>query len=194
MTDASSTPNSGAPDPFDPQNLRMSGEMAAVGAEKILTRLLVRKPNKQEFFRVNSDPGMRLPCAILDLREEGISYLVAPDIVPQVAGDVRQVELRLCVNRQGVPFLWPVPMPSPDGRTNSWHESAREAAALAEAHWIRMVASMSEGAYAIYQATGKLVEPEWPGLTLRKALELGFKDGRLIDTVDHPVLRQLRGE
>ena len=121
-------------------------------------------------------------------------YLVAPDIIPLLAEDVRQVDLRLCLNRQGVAFLWPVPMPGPDGRSNSWHDSAREAAALAEASWIRMVASMSEGAYGIYRATGEIPSPEWPDLTLQEALELGFKDGRLIDTADHPILRQLRGE
>jgi hypothetical protein len=195
MTDVPNTPNGAAPDPFDPRKLRVAGDIAAVGAEKILTRLLVRKPNKQEFFRVNPDPEMRLACAILDLKEEreGI-YLVAPDIIPLLAEDVRQVDLRLCLNRQGVAFLWPVPMPGPDGRSNSWHESAREAAALAEASWIRMVASMSEGAYTVFRATGPIPSPEWPELTLRKVLELGFKDGRLIDTADHPILRQLRGE
>ena len=195
MTDVPNTPKDGAPDPFDPQKLRAAGDIAAVGAEKILTRLPVRKPDKHEFFRVNPDPDMRLACAVLKLKEERDTfYLVAPDIIPQLAEDIRQVDLRLCLNRQGVAFLWPVPMPGPDGRSNSWHDSAREAAALAEASWIRMVASMSEGAYAIYRATGAIPNPEWPELTLRKVLELGFKDGRLIDSEDHPILKQLRGE
>jgi len=37
------------------------------------------------------------------------------------------------------------------------------------------------------------VEPEWPEMPLADILRLGFKD-KLIQTLDHVVLRQLRGE
>ena len=143
-----------APNPFNPDSLRITGDLNAVGAEKLLVRLPVRKPTRQEFFRVHVDPEFRLPCAILEIKEEREFYLVTPAALPALAEDVRHVELRLCLNRQGAPFMWPVPMPGPDGRTNSWHESAREAANLAEKSWIRMVAAMAEGSYSIYIATG----------------------------------------
>ena len=84
-------------------------------------------------------------------------------------------------------------MPSPDGRTNSWHSSAREAASHAEDHWTRMIANMSEGGYSIYRATGTIPEPEWPEKSLTEFLELAFKDGKLIDTPEHPVIQQLQG-
>ena len=183
------------PDPFDPNSLRVSGDVNAIGAEKVLIRIAVRKPSKQEFFRVTIDPVYRLPCAILEL-EDGMSrdfHLVTPAALHLIDEDVRHVELLLCQNRQNVNFFWPLPMPSPDGRTNSWHASARKAANLAEADWIRMVANTSEGGYSVYKATGSIPDPQWPEKTMPELLKLACKDGRLIDSEDHPVIKQLYG-
>jgi len=182
-----------APNPFDPNSLRITGDVNTVGAEKMLVRIQVRKPTKQEYFRVLADPAFRLTCAILEIKDEREFYLVTPNVLPALAEDVRHVELRLCQNRQGVIFLWPVPMPGPDGRTNSWHQSAREAASLAEDGWIRMVAVMAEGGYSIYRATGNIPDPDWPDKTLLELLELAFKDGKLIDKEDHTIVQQLNG-
>ena len=194
MSDKKDTNSSAsAPNPFDPNSLRITGDVNAVGAEKLLVRVQVRKPNKQEYVRVHNGPEFRLPCAILEIKEEREFYLVTPAVLPVLAEDVRHVEVRLCQNRQGVAFLWPVPMPGPDGRTNPWHESAREAAKLAEDGWIRMIAVMAEGGYSIYRATGTIPEPQWPEKTLTELLELAFKDGKLIDSEDHPIVQQLNG-
>jgi len=51
------------PNPFDPDSLRITGDVNSVGAEKLLVRLPVRKPTKQEFFRVRVDADYRLQCA-----------------------------------------------------------------------------------------------------------------------------------
>ena len=102
--------------------------------------------------------------------------------------------LFLAVNRQGVVFFWPCKLPDPSGRVNAWHESALEAAHLARDGWVRVTADMSLGAYRIFQATGGLPEPEWPEESLSGLLKIAFKGGKLIDAVDHPVLRRLRGE
>jgi hypothetical protein len=52
---------------------------------------------------------------------------------------------------------------------------------------------MSLGAYEIFEAMGKLPEPEWPDLTFEQILEIAFRD-RFISDLNHPVLRRLRGE
>lgn len=182
-----------APDPFSPDSLRITGEINTIGAEKLFTGLKVRKPNKQEYFRVYAGPEYRLVCAILEMKEDREFYLVRPEVLEFLAEDVRHVELCLCQNRQGPLFLWPVPMPGPDGRSNSWHQSAREAASLAEDGWIRMVAVMADGGYAIYRATGNIPEPEWPDKTMAELLKLAFKDGKLIDSAEHPIVQQLNG-
>lgn len=193
MTDATNETLKPAPNPFDPESLRITGDVNTVGAEKLFIRLPVRKPNRQEFFRVYADLEYRLQCAIVEIKEESEFYLVTPEMVSSLVDDLRHVELRLCRNRQGVLFLWPVPMPGPEGRTNTWHESAREAASQAEDGWIRMIAAMAEGSYSLHRATVAIPDPEWPDETMTELLQLAFKNGKLIDSEDHPIVQQLYG-
>jgi hypothetical protein len=50
------------------------------------------------------------------------------------------------------------------------------------------------GAYGMFKARGDLGEPEWPDKSLSELLRLAFKGDRLIDSLNHPVLRELAGE
>ena len=43
------------------------------------------------------------------------------------------------------------------------------------------------------EAAADLAAPEWPDLTFAEILRLAFKQ-RVIDSYDHPFLKQLRGE
>jgi hypothetical protein len=52
---------------------------------------------------------------------------------------------------------------------------------------------MSLGAYRIWEARGDLPEPEWPEQSLGDLLRIAFKV-RYVDSLDHPVLKRLRGE
>jgi hypothetical protein len=56
-----------------------------------------------------------------------------------------------------------------------------------------VVANLSLGAYEIYQAKADLPEPNWPDKPFNDLLRIAFRD-RLIDTLDHPILKSLRGE
>jgi hypothetical protein len=50
-----------------------------VGVKKLLTTVPVRKPNRQDFVRVNPDPAYRLtPAAIIEVKEDREVYLVTP--------------------------------------------------------------------------------------------------------------------
>ena len=59
--------------------------------------------------------------------------------------------------------------------------------------WVRLTANMSLGAYEIFEAEGKIAEPEWPEYSFLDLLRIGFRD-RIISSFDHPVLKRLRGE
>lgn len=65
---------------WDLDSLRLSQDFGAeLGGQKILTVVPVRKPNRQEFFRVHPSEEWRFPTALLSLKEErGESYLIAP--------------------------------------------------------------------------------------------------------------------
>ncbi len=83
-------------------------------------------------------------------------------------------------------------LPGPDGKIDDWNRSALEAATIATGKWVRVAANMALGAYDVFEATGEIPPPTWPGTSFCDLLALAFK-GRLVDSVDHPVLRRLRG-
>ena len=181
-------------DPFDPENLRLDQSFAeTAGVKKLLTTVPVRKPNKQDFVRVHPDPAYRLTTAIIELRDDRECYLVMPHVAVQVPGEVAPVVIFTAINRQGVTFLWPAKIPGADGRSNDWHRSGMEAAEAAMAHWLRVKANMDLGAYEMYEATAAIPDPVWPTATLKELLKIGFRES-LIDDLDHPVLKRLRGE
>jgi hypothetical protein len=183
-----------APDPFDPTALRMRGDTVdSIGVEKPLLRVPVQKPPRHAFFRVNPNPELLLPAHIIDLKEEHEVYLVTPEMALVLPGETKPIELRVCVTRQGIIFLWPVPMPTEDGRRNAWHDTARKIAKQAETLWCRMTSNMQAGHYDV--VTSKHIpDPVWPPHSMRDLLRIAFGDDRLVDREDHPVIRQLLGE
>ncbi|MFO0967885.1 MAG: hypothetical protein U0793_20180 [Gemmataceae bacterium] len=152
-----------------------------------------RKPAKEWFVRCN--PSLRLETCVLELKEDRETYLVAPPLWQELASESTfgPRALYATMNRQGVLFVWPVRLPGPDGKIDDWNRSALEAASMAESRWVRVASNMALGAYDVFEATADWPEPDWPALPLNEILRVAFK-GRVIDSLDHPVLRRLRGE
>jgi hypothetical protein len=190
---AAATPNP-TPDLFDDlANLRLSQAFAETsGVKKLLRTVPVHRPHPQDFFRVNPDPAFRENFPIIELKEEREQYLVAPALVPELAGEFISMTLFTAINRQGVTFLLPVRLPTADGRQSEWHRSMREAAELAMGKWVRVKANMALGAYEMFIAESVMVEPVWPDVSFSEILRLAFRE-RVIDRLDHPVLKRLRG-
>ena len=183
------------PDPFDPAALRIGSDYSAgLGVRKVISTVPNRKPNKSEWFRVRPGDEWRLQTAVLEL-ERGVersTYLVAPSLWPDLSGEVTPALLLTCVNRAGDLFLWRIKLPGPDGRTNSWTESALQIASAAESNWCRMVSDTTNGHYSHFEPAVELPDPQWPDLSFSAILKIAFRD-RMIDTANHPVLRELRG-
>jgi hypothetical protein len=195
MTAPKEKPQPESIDPFaDLSKLRLSQAFTeSVGTKKLLTTVPVRKPNKQEFVRIHTEPEYRGAFAILELKEDREYYLLMPDIAAGIPAEFRSMMLYTTVNRQRTVTLWPVRLPEPDGRTLEWFRSAHEAAERAMHAWIRIVPNMNLGAYELHEATGQIPEPEWPQHTFQDLLRIAFRE-RIIDGFDHPVLKRLRGE
>jgi hypothetical protein len=181
-------------DPFNPAALRLDQSFAdTVGVKKLLTTVPVRKPNRQDFVRVHSDPQYRLtPAAIIEVKEDHEFYLVLPSIAQQLAGEFDVRTLFLTINRQGVVHLWPIKLPGPDGKHNEWPRSEAVAAERAMELWVRVTANKSLGAYEVREATGELPEPDWPAFSFEEILRIAFRD-HIVDRVDHPLVQRLRG-
>ena len=182
------------PDPFSPENLRLSQDFAETGGvRKLLTVVPCRKPKRQEFVRVRPGEDWRLTTAILEDDASKDAYLVDASLHAALADEIKPVCLRLAVTSRKDVLLWPIRLPGADGRSNTWNDSAAVAADVAESKWVRVVSNMPGGCYDCFTATAALGDPQWPEEDFRELLRRCFKD-RFIRDEDHPLLRQLRGE
>jgi hypothetical protein len=186
-----------APDPFSVEALRLDQNfIEKTGVRKLVTTVPVRKPKKQEWLMVHSDPAYRGIFAVIKLEEDGDYYIVAPAIASQLINETLKVTIYTAINKQGVVFLWPARLPDPDARVNTWHTSAIEAAEMAMKRSVRVKANTALGAYEIIDRDDPIPEndPVWPDLTFAELLSIGFrKVGRFVDSFDHPVIKKLRG-
>jgi len=160
----------------------------------MLVHLPVKRPDRQHFVRTH--PTILLETLVVELKEQRETYLIAPAIRAEISEEAAAKVLRLAITRQGMLFLWPIKLPDADGRHDTWNASALVAAQEAEKHWVCVKANRHAGAYDVQVATASIPEPRWEealdGKTLPDLLRIAFK-GRYIDTIDHPVIAQLRG-
>jgi hypothetical protein len=147
---------------------------------------------KTEFFRVRPGEEWRFQTMILELKSEREIYIVAPtvwDVVPEL---LRPAVLHTGIDTSNNVFLVPMSLPTQDGRRNLWHQTLQDAVNAAEKSWVRCVANMKLGAYEAYIAIGNIAEPVWPDTSLQELIQIAFRD-RVIDTAEHPVIKQLLG-
>jgi hypothetical protein len=183
-----------APDPFNLAGLIINQDyLQTAGTTKLLTTVKVGKPNRQDFFRINPDPAYRASLGILEVKEDRAFYIVSPAVTQIIPGEFYAATVFVGANRQGVPFVWPIRLPEPSGKTNVWHQTALIAAETAMKKWVRIAANMSSGFYDIFMANGDLGEPEWADMPYNEILRLAFKNEGIIDSEDHPVIKKLRG-
>jgi len=73
-----------------------------------------------------------------------------------------------------------------------WNSTSLLAIKTAETKWVRIESNMAAGQYEIIIASGDLGDPIWPPQTMDE-LVLQCFEGRIINTADHPLIRQLEG-
>jgi hypothetical protein len=184
-------------DPFDLDSLRAAPDLDDIAVEKILTTVPVRRPSKDQFYRVHPGSDFTLDTYVLE-HESGMdhtTYLVAPSLWATLADHLRRVRLFTAIDKRSNIFLWPARLPTADGSgsARSWHQSALHAAEQAKKFWIKIQGNKAIGAYDIVVAKGDLGDPSWPDYSLQELIKVGFRD-RFIDSLDHPVVREINGE
>ncbi len=180
------------PDEFSLESLRVNQMHVEGVSAKVPISIPCSKPPKFDWIRVH--PEMRLDVAAIDMKEEREFYLVDAGMVADLGEAISFVTLYPYINRVGVIRLWPVRLPSPDGRQNVWQRSSAVAADLARRKWIRVAANMSLGAYEVFEAVSQPPDPTWPELTLPEMLKTAFHSrGRIIRDHDHTVVKTLTG-
>ncbi len=179
---------------IDLEKLKLPQNYASMaGAEKVTTRIPVRKPTRQEFVRINPDEDFQLTTGIVELKDDNEIYLVDPSMLDELTGEWVPVRIVTAMSRQGVLMLWPLKLPTDEGKINPWHGSALEGAELAEKFWVKVASNRALGAYDVFKAVGDLPEPEWPNLTFAEMIGIAFKDHYIEDS-NHVVVQRLRGQ
>jgi hypothetical protein len=182
-------------DKFDPNALRIGQDfMAKAGVTRLLTEVPVQRPHRQWWIRCHPSDDYRLTVAMIELKDDSEYYVVIPPVARQLPISVYYLAtLQTSITRQGTLFLWPLRNSGSDGKDYGWWRTGRDAALRAQTKWINIASNKQLGAYDISEAIGKIPEPEWPDYPMSRLMAIAFKD-RLIDTIDHPVLRQLQGK
>lgn len=162
--------------------------------KKEISTILVRKPNKQTYIRVNADPAWQLKTAVLELKDEGETYLVAKELWKELRNEITPKIIVSAITRQDSFFFWPIRLPNEDGYIDSWNRSAIECAKVAFTQWVRIQSEKDAQSYFPHIAENQdsFPEPVWPEDGFEKLLMIAFKD-HYIDSKDHPVVKKLRG-
>ena len=73
------------PDPFSPDNLRLSQSFTEImPVKKLLTVVPVRKPGPQDFVRVRAGGEFHEDFPIVELKDEREEYIVTRPLVPYI--------------------------------------------------------------------------------------------------------------
>jgi hypothetical protein len=184
-------------DELDLAQFRISQDVADfAGGRKLVTTIPIRKPAKEWWSRSSPDQRYWFRALVIELKESGEFYLPEPNVRTflQECGEKTLVQklLILSQNKQGDCFLWPIRVPAADQTLDAWSRSSLDAAARAKRKWIRMYSNKSLGAYEILEHGNDCTEAKWPDLTMGEVMKIAFK-GKLIKSIDHPVVCELLG-
>jgi hypothetical protein len=132
-----------------------------------------------------------MPVGLLKIErdQDRIVYFVHPSLHGEIEA-LTEAMLYTFITTQGVVGLWPITLSE---RENSWLDSNHAAARRAMHVWLRVASNKNSKSYEMYEALGKLSDPEWPVLSFSDLLLLAFKD-HYIGGRDHLILQKLRGE
>jgi hypothetical protein len=198
--DASATKGNGArPAVTDPTDLLSLAIDPATylqsGAVTRVRQILAGRPGPQTFFRVHPSPDYRRAYKMVEIKEERENYIVMPAFESEIPEEIVVKMIYTTIDRNGTIRLWPARLPHEDDRKSMlWYKSAHEAAAKGMERWIRMRACMADGAYETLIADSDIPEPDWKGLPSFGDLLIRAFGNRVIDKIDHPAIKHLRGK
>ena len=196
--DSADHPGDIPPDPFNLTEIRQAQDFGTeLGVKKTL-KCKVRKPSKEWWIQTHPDPDFRIEAWVIDLKEEGEVYWVSPHLWDELIGEPTFVRKAFftytCkhMHKKGDYFLWPIRLPDEDGKLDDWNKSALDYARQS-GMWQRIASNRDLGEYDQYTTDRDWGDPDWPDCEFEKLVRIAFK-GRVIESVDHAVIKNLRGD
>ncbi len=173
-------------------SLRLPDTYNVSGGVALPLKATYGKLNKHRFCRVHPSDEYKFRCLVVDDKDNGETYLAAPNMASQLGSLATPKTIRLAVDNAGTPKLIGEPDLDPSGRRNLWQSSYKDAIKQAENDWVRVQANMAAGQYEITPSMSDLGFPRWPKQSMDELINDAFA-GRIIDSPDHPYIRQIQG-
>ena len=173
-------------------SLRLPDTYSMTGGTTIPLKVTYGKLNKHRFSRVHPGNDYKFRCLVVDDKDGGDTYLAAPNMVSLLGNLATPKTIRLTVDNAGTPKLIGEPDIDINARKNLWQTSLKDAIKRAESNWVRVQSNMNAGQYEIVESANDLGEPKWPKLTMEELVNDAFS-GRIIDSPNHPYIRQIEG-
>jgi hypothetical protein len=153
----------------------------------------IAKPEKQIWFSPCPEQEfLKSFYTLQDNSDRNNHYILHPKLAGDLEGEYTKKLLVPCITRQGVVSFWPIKLPDEDGKIDRWNGSALEIATSNGGTWCRLKSDHSNQCYQVSTPGNTWVPPTWPddlNNQLKKAVAKVF-----IDTMDHPLIKRLRGE
>jgi hypothetical protein len=179
-------------DPLDLTKMRINPAKLASMVGIKAAHIRVGRPDDQDFFQIHGGEEWVLDTYLLRMKSDREFYFVSADLwaEPGVAKELKLYRLYYYSHYSRALGLWPVQLPAEDGTHNPWHESAMYIATKAIGKWTRMMS----GAGGYVTIDGEMEDdPVWPAMTFQEVIRTAFRPKTITD-LDHPKLKQLRGE
>lgn len=177
---------------FDPRKLALGQNFVdLVGVKRETLRVPIQRPPDQAFFVAHPEPAFRIAVPVIVLKEEREHYIVDKTLLEDLRGEWLPKMLVACQTRQGGVYFWPIRLAGADGKLDTWNTSALQIASRCAGRWIRVTANRELGAYDVIEPISPFPDPVWTA-SADELLKKAFH-GRVIDSLQHPVVKHLRG-
>src|SRR5215472_7956992 len=112
-----------------------------VQARKKAVVVPVVKPGRQQWIYIHPDPAWHWSVALLEDTDNRQTFIVEPELIPDVTEDLTNKLLVAYMTRTGNPCLWPLRLPREDGYIDPVSLSALTIATEHAGKWIRVLYS-----------------------------------------------------
>jgi hypothetical protein len=183
---------------FDLDEIATDDADTEIIADDPLRHVEVRKPHEQEWFQAHPTWQMSAYAVIKKVGYKESVHLLSKSLMPwpdDLENDIRPIFVQACVNITGRMFVWPIRKSQNDGEISKTFQTALEHVKTARTSWIRHFWNQKKWQHEMKVINDPAAKkPNWPdGVTFAEVMDRAF-GSKIIKTLDHPVLQELRGE